>query len=183
MSYLVKPAAPHHIASLPAIERAAAELFTLEDLPQHVRDEGTSLQRFEDAQRNDRLWVAVDSKDKPVGFLLADVVDNTMHITELDVHPEHSRHGLGGTMLLHVLLVAEHHGHRSVTLTTFSHVGWNAPFFGRHGFVEIHASEYGPELSEILAQERARGLPNRIAMRRSVRRADRTRHWTESANS
>ncbi len=173
MSYLVKPAAVHHIAALPAIERAAAAMFSPDDLPPHMLDEQTSLARFTEAQRDDRLWVAVDAADQPVGFLLADVIDDTLHITEMDVHPDHARRGLGATMLRHVLLVAEHHGNHSVTLTTFAHLEWNAPFYRRHGFVDVSDAECGPELAGVLKEERARGLQQRIAMRRSVRRTER----------
>ncbi len=183
MSYIVKPAAPHHIPALSEIERAAATLFTTEDLPELLRNEVIAAQRFEDAQRDDRLWVAVDSADQPVGFLLADVVDDTLHIAEMAVHPEHARRGLGATLLQHMLLVAEHHGHHAVTLTTFSHVAWNAPFYQRQGFVVLGDDECGPELRALLKQEGARGLSHRVAMRRQVRRAERTTHWAERGNS
>lgn len=182
MSYIVKPAAVQHIPALSEIERSAATLFSSSDLPDSVRHELISQQRFEEAQRNDRLWVAVDGANEPVGFLLAEVVDDTLHIAEMAVHPEHSRRGLGATLLRHVLLVAEHHGHHAVTLTTFSNVSWNAPFYQRHGFVLLREEECGPELRALLLQERARGLTDRVSMRRQVRRAERTTHWAERGN-
>ncbi len=183
MSYIVKPAALHHISALSDIEREAATLFSSEDVPESVRSELISVPRFEEAQRSDRLWVAVDGSDRPVGFLMADVVDDTLHIAEMSVHPEHSRRGLGATLLRHVLLVAEHHGHRAVTLTTFSHVPWNGPFYQRQGFETLDEAACGPQLRALLVQERARGLSDRIAMRRQVRRAERTTHWTERGNA
>jgi len=183
MSYIVKPAAPHHVPALSAIEGAAATLFTERDLPEAVRNEPISSARFEDAQCNGRLWVAVNATDQPVGFLMADVVDDTMHIAEMSVHPDHSRRGLGATLLRHVLLVAEHHGHHAVTLTTFSHLAWNAPFYQRQGFVALGEDACGPELSALLAQERERGLQHRVAMRRQVRRTERATHWAERGNA
>ncbi len=180
MSYSVKPAAPRHLATLPEIERAATSIYSPEDLPRDELIETVTPEQFAEAQRNDRLWVATDEQDRPVGFLIADVVDHTLHISEMDVHPDHARRGLGATLLRHVLLEAEQAGHASVTLTTFSHVPWNAPFYRSNGFADIEESKLGPALAERLAQERARGLRNRVAMRRMVRRVERARHWGDA---
>ncbi len=179
MSYTVKPASTRHIAMLPEIERAATAVFPADDLPSAERIEHVTVPQFEEAQRNDRLWVAADEHDEPVGFLIAEIVDGTWHIAEMDVHPDHARRGLGVTLLRHVLFEAEHVGHTAVTLTTFSHLPWNGPFYSRNGFVEITDSECGPELLERLRQERARGLEHRVAMRRAVRRMGRGRHWAD----
>lgn len=183
MSYIVKPAALHHVPALSEIERAAATLFVSEDLPESFRNDQISTARFEEAQRNERLWVAVNATDQPVGFLMAEIVDDTLHVSEMSVHPDHSRRGLGATLLRHVLLVAEHFGHHAVSLTTFSHVPWNAPFYQRQGFVVLPDDECGPGLRALLAQERARGLHHRVAMRRQVRRAERATHWAEHGNT
>jgi hypothetical protein len=55
----------------------------------------------------------------------------------------------------------------SLTLTTFRHVPFNAPFYARRGFAEIPAHEQGPELVAQLADEARRGLDpaRRVAMR------------------
>ncbi len=180
MSYSVKPAAQRHLTALPNIERAATSIYAPEDLPHEALIEMVSSDQFEEAQRNDRLWVATDEQDRPVGFLIADLVDATLHIREMDVHPDHARRGLGATLLRHVLLEAEHAGHTSVTLTTFSHVPWNGPFYRSNGFTEIDAAQLGPGLADRLSQERGRGLRNRVAMRRLVRRAERAKHWGDA---
>ncbi len=180
MSYIVKPAAARHLSALPEIERAATSVFSRDDLPSAGQLQLVSDEEFARAQANDRLWVAVDGQDNPVGFLLAEMLDNTLHITEMDVHPDHARRGLGVTLLRHVLLEAEHRGQTAVTLTTFSHLPWNAPFYGRNGFAELRPDDCGPELRARLANEAERGLNNRVAMRRQVRRVERTRHWGDA---
>jgi len=180
MSYTVKPAAARHLAELPEIERAATAVFPPDDLPSPAQLQMISASEFERAQANDRLWVAVDANDSPVGFLMAELLDDALHITEMDVHPEHARRGLGVTLLRHVLLEAEHRGQTSVTLTTFSHLPWNAPFYQRNGFAELRLDDCGPELRARLANETERGLRNRVAMRRQVRRVGRAPHWGDA---
>ncbi len=180
MSYIVKPAAARHLPDLPGIERAATAVFPPEDLPNAANLQLISPDEFARAQASDRLWVAVDAQDQPVGFLLAEMLDDTLHITEMGVHPEHGRRGLGVTLLRHVLLEAEHRGQTSVTLTTFSHLPWNGPFYGRNGFAELPVNDCGPALRARLANEAERGLKNRIAMRRQVRRVGRTPHWGDA---
>ena len=43
---------------------------------------------------------------------------DTVHLEEIDVHPAHSRRGLGTLLLLHMCRWAALHGYEWVTLTT-----------------------------------------------------------------
>ena len=56
-------------------------------------------------------------------------------------------------------------GLKAITLTTFRHVAWNAPFYARYGFVELSATAIGERLRAMVRAEESRGLPNRCAMR------------------
>jgi ribosomal protein S18 acetylase RimI-like enzyme len=168
MNYVVKPADKRHLKSLPAIERVAAEVFPLEDMPLTLRSEVTSIDVLQDAYRRGLLWVAVDEADVAVGFLLADVVDGHFHIKELDVHPDHQRKGLGTKLLQCAYDTAAERRFQLITLTTFGHLQWNAPFYRRHGFSIMSETHYGEELSAIMAYEKEIGLENRLAMYRKV---------------
>jgi GNAT superfamily N-acetyltransferase len=101
---------------------------------------------------------------QPVGFALVQLVDGNAHLTEMDVHPLHGRKGLGSLLLARVVDWARSQRFRAVTLTTFSHVPWNAPFYQRAGFRVLAPAEVGPKLAEILAEEASRGLRQRVAM-------------------
>ena len=37
-----------------------------------------------------RAWAAVDDHDEPVGFAVADVIDEAAHIEQVSVHPAHA---------------------------------------------------------------------------------------------
>lgn len=167
--YRIALADAEHVPDLPAIERAAAGLFPDEDLPASRRGDTTPVATFRAARAAGRLWVALDASGKPVGFAMARLVDGTAHLQELDVHPEHGRRGLGTRLVGSVTAWARVSGLPSVTLTTFGHLAWNAPFYERLGFRMLSESDLGPELAAILRKEAADGLRRRVAMRREER--------------
>jgi hypothetical protein len=51
-----------------------------------------------------------------------------------------------------------------VTLTPFSRLPWNVPFYAKHGFAAARSLEQLPHSAIALRDERARRLENRIAM-------------------
>jgi GNAT superfamily N-acetyltransferase len=165
-AFRVVPARPHHVEALPAIERAAAHLFSEEDLAPHLRDQCTALEDLALAARERRLWVALDG-DTPIGFALADTLDGLLHLEELDVHPDHARRGIGRRLVETVLSAARADGSPAATLTTFRHLPWNAPFYRSCGFRELDEHQLGPDLKETFEQEVASGLERekRVAMR------------------
>ncbi|WP_404382318.1 GNAT family N-acetyltransferase [Knoellia locipacati] len=74
-----------------------------------------------------------------VGF--AHVLDlaGHWHLEQLVVDPAHGRRGLGAALLDAVCREVASRGGRRVTLRTYADVPWNAPFYVRHGFVELVA--------------------------------------------
>lgn len=164
-------AAPEHVAALPAIEVAAATLFPAEDVPAEMAATPTATPDLVEAQARGRLLVALGGDGAPIGFALMGERDGNAHLVELDVHPEHGRRGVGRALVRAVLEAAAADRHRAVTLTTFVHLPWNAPFYARMGFRVLAESELGPELRATLAREAARGLEpaRRVAMRCDLR--------------
>ncbi len=164
----IRPAHPEELILLPEIERAAAGLFSLDDLPASLRNEFTPVADFERAAHAGRLLVAVDEgRDRPVGFALCSEEAGITHLEEIDVHPDHGRRGLGRALLLAVLDAARVRGSRAVTLTTFRHLPWNAPFYAQHGFRALEGDELDFQLAARLAEEVEEGLDpsKRVAMR------------------
>lgn len=166
MNYTVRLAAPADVAHLPAIERCAASLFSAEDAPAHVREAVTSVAELEQAQSAGRLWVAVDDAATPVGFAYVLPMEQHMHLEELDVHPDHGRRGLGGKLVRAVTDWARAAGYPAVTLTTFAHVPWNAPFYECMGFRRLAESALSHALRAELDWEAGQGLDRakRVAM-------------------
>jgi GNAT superfamily N-acetyltransferase len=121
--------------------------------------------RYLDAGRS---WVAVDGHDRPVAFLVASLVDGNAHVEEVSVDPAHARRGLGAALVDHVAAWARARHLPALTLTTFTEVPWNAPYYERCGFVRLEDDDLGPGLAAIRRAERSRfgAVHVRVAMMR-----------------
>jgi ribosomal protein S18 acetylase RimI-like enzyme len=113
------------------------------------------------------LFAAADA-DRPVGYLLAEVVDDALHVEQVSVLPTYAHQGIGRALIDHAATVAAKEGYPALTLTTFVDVPWNGPYYARLGFTPIATP--GPELQAIRDKEAALGLDRwpRVAMRRST---------------
>lgn len=162
--YRIEAAHPEHLVALPAVERAAAELFPPDILPQDAREETLPLEELAAACKDGRLWVALAPTGQPVGFAIAKPIDDSGFLVELDVHPDHQRQGLGRRLVARVVDWARERSLVSVSLTTFAQVPWNAPFYERLGFRRLTETELPGFLDRKLSEERHRGLRDRVAM-------------------
>jgi GNAT superfamily N-acetyltransferase len=172
--YRVRAALPRDVPALPEIEVQAAARFPDEDLSPAQRAQAMPESAFAVAAQEGRLWVAVEEpRETPVGFAFARVVDGSAHLYEIDVHPEHGRMGLGSQLVECVIDWARDRGDAELSLTTFSHIPWNAPYYARLGFEPLAASEVGPEHKCLLEQEASNGLDpaKRVAMRLRLNRS------------
>ncbi|UGY94718.1 GNAT family N-acetyltransferase [Streptomyces gobiensis] len=149
------------------IERAAGAAFRDLGMEAIADDEPPTLDVLDGYRRAGRLWVAADDlTDRPLACLLAARVDGCTHIEQLSVHPDSARRGIGRALLGHA---AAAEGGRPLTLTTFSEVPWNAPYYERIGFRRLAESELTPGLKKIQAAETELGLHRwpRVCMRRA----------------
>ena len=73
-------------------------------------------------------------------------------------------------LIEHVAQWARQQGSPALTLTTFTEVAWNAPYYQRLGFRPLADAELTPGLRKIRAEEAAHGLDAwpRIGMRREL---------------
>ncbi len=165
-NYTIELAADSHLRAIPAIEQAAAAMFAEVDLPSELRFLVTDKETLIEAQRDERLWVALDEQKNAVGFALARDVGDYAHLEEMDVHPDHGRRGIGSQLLSAVINWARAAGFPGITLITFRHLQWNAPFYERHGFVQLDCEDANGGLRELIREEVEAGLEprNRIAM-------------------
>lgn len=164
--YTIELAAERHVRAIPAIEQAAAAIFSESDLPPEIRFLVTDEETLVEAQRQKRLWAALQYDTKVVGFALARVVGDYAHLEEMDVHPEHGRQGIGSELLDAVIGWAEAGSLPGVTLITFRHLPWNAPFYERNGFVKLDEDSTSGFLHDLIREEAEAGLEprNRVAM-------------------
>ncbi len=164
--YTIGLAAGHHVRAVPAIEQAAAAMFSETDLPVELRYLVTDRELIVEAQRRGRLWAALDGNKKLVGFALVRMVGRFAHLEEMDVHPDHARQGIGTSLLRAVIAWARDGGHSGVTLITFRHLPWNAPFYERNGFVQLADGHGCSYLCDLIGEEAGAGIEarRRVAM-------------------
>lgn len=164
--YTIQLAAEHHVQAIPVIEQAAATIFSEFDLPPHVRLLVTDRKTLIEAQRDKRLWAALDQNNSLVGFALVRIVGGYAHLEEMDVHPDHGRQGIGSQLLAAVISWATAGKFPGITLITFRHLPWNAPFYERHGFIQLDDGNTSNYLRELIREEADAGIEsrNRVAM-------------------
>lgn len=162
-----------HQAELPIlqdIERAAGESFRHIGMPQIAEDEPLPLTVLARYRQADHAWVITNPADTPVGYLIADVVDDNLHVEQVSVHPRYARRGVGRQLLDHLAEQAAATDTPCLTLTTFADVPWNAPYYLRCGFRILTDGELTPGLRTIREREADHGLDRwpRVCMRRDI---------------
>ncbi len=158
------------LSALRELERAAGESFRDIDMDAVANEEPPPLEDLLVFQRDGRAWVATDAADRPVGYLLVDVVDDTAHIEQVSVHPDHARQGLGRQLIETASAWAQGQRLTALNLTTFAEVPWNAPYYTRLGFHVVPEEDLSAGMRRIRDHEAARGLDAwpRVSMSRAV---------------
>lgn len=163
-------ARPAELDRLVAIDDDASTLFASAGLdmqglhaahPFVVREHA----RWVAALAEERLFVACDDDDEPIGFASLGTVAGEAHLGQLSVMRAWMRRGVGGALVAHAR--AWSRGRGALWLTTYAHVPWNRPYYERRGFVTVPVDDCPDEIREILAEER-HALPapeQRVAMR------------------
>jgi len=139
-------------------------------LPEIAEDEPLPLEELARYRQANRAWVAADDADVPAAYLIADIVDGSVHIEQVSVHPRAARRGIGRMLLERAAAYAAARGIRALTLTTFAEVPWNAPYYVRCGFRVLDDSELSPGMRAVRDREIAHGLHRwpRVYMRRDL---------------
>lgn len=140
---------------LPAIEHCAAQAFrAIEGLGWLADAASISVECHRQWIALSTCWVVVDTHDQLQGFLSAERFGDDLHIHEVSVAQPLQGQGWGRRLVDTAIHHARAQQLRAVTLTTFKHVPWNAPFYRRLGF-EPHAHQ---RLENTLADEYAQGF-------------------------
>lgn len=122
-----------------------------------------------------RSWVAVDDQNRPVGYVVVDVVDSAAHIEQISVDPDHQGRGLCRALIEEVERWAAASGLTAITLTTFDKVPWNRPLYEHLGFAVVDEIDLQPGLRQVRQAEARHGLDPtiRVCMQRDVDRPQR----------
>jgi ribosomal protein S18 acetylase RimI-like enzyme len=105
-----------------------------------------------------------------IGFVVFRPLEGAAYIEEVDVLPAHAGRRIGAALLDEAARRAAVRGLDALTLSTFRHVPWNAPYYRRLGFRELAEAALTPGLRAVRADNIARGLDEtqRCFMRRPI---------------
>ncbi len=171
---MIRAARPADAERLRAIERAAGARFRDVGMPHIADDEPMSAETLVAYADAGRAWVAADSGDVAVGYIVVDITDRCAHVEQVSVHPDHQGQGLSRQLLDEVERWASRNRLPAITLTTFSEVPWNRPLYEHLGFRVVGEDELTPGLRALRDTEAEHGLNpvGRVCMRRVVNRLD-----------
>lgn len=166
---MIREAREADLLRLQEIERAAGRVFADIGMQAIADDEPLPLEMLRGYQQDGRAWVYVDG-EVPAAYLIADVVDGNAHVEQVSVDPAYARRGIGRALLEHAAEWARGRGAVALTLTTFTEVEWNGPYYERCGFRVLADDELTPGLIAIRQAEAAHGLDRwpRACMRREL---------------
>jgi len=167
---VIRAAAAGDIAAMRDIEVAAGRAFAGVGMDAVAGDEALPAEELLGYQRDGRAWVAVDADDRPVAYVITDLVDGNGHVEQVSVDPAYGGRGIGASLVEQVAAWARERGAPALTLTTFAEVVWNAPYYERLGFRRLADAELTPGLRRIRAVEAEHGLDRwpRLGMRRDL---------------
>ena len=166
--YALQEAGEEDLPSLAHIERSVAGLFPPGSIPDHIRSDALPMHLLREGLVAGTLWVVRSDSGTIAGYALLRIIENIALLAQIDVLPEYGRKGLGTALTLHAADAAAEREHSSLYLTTFRNIPWNAPFYSKLGFVPLTPSEAPPVMRNILSEELAAGLEDRVIMRRSL---------------
>jgi GNAT superfamily N-acetyltransferase len=155
---MIREARAKDLPKMRDIEVAAGEAFRTIGMGAIADEAPPSLEALAVYQQNARAWVATDSGDEAVAYILVDVVGPFAHIEQVTVHPLYARQALGRRLIEEAALWAAARGLKGMTLTTFERVPWNAPYYARLGFQPVPEYQWSDGLRQIVQSERSHGL-------------------------
>ncbi|MFK8332988.1 GNAT family N-acetyltransferase [Pseudomonas sp. BJa5] len=150
---------------LPAVEHSAAQVFACHPGLQWIA-EGSVISCAEHLAfiASNQEWVVVDLQDQPQGFICTEAMGHNLHIVELSVAQAYQGLGYGRQLIAAVCDWAGTQGFNALTLTTFTDVPWNAPFYARLGFRRLADADLDGALAQLLEVEVAEHSSARCAM-------------------
>ena len=166
----IRPVEPDQLEMLRNIERSAGQSFVEIGMPEIAADAPPALSDLRRSCDAGLAWAAVSPEGHPVAYLVAEPVDGSLHIEQVSVHSDYARRGIGRALIEHAAVEAVSRGIRSLTLTSFADVPWNAPYYATCGFRVLEEREWTPGLRAIRAGEAALGFDRwpRVCMRRDL---------------
>ena len=158
------------IPTLMDIEQDASILFAGTAHASEIEAGGLPSSRFKSAIDQRLVWAVSMPKGNPVGFGMVLLLESGAHLHEISVRSSCTGKGIGSRLLEHICDVLASRGHDTLTLSTFSDVPWNEPFYASRRFHRLDAACL-PEALQAIRRHEARGglnMDQRVLMRRRL---------------
>jgi ribosomal protein S18 acetylase RimI-like enzyme len=149
----IRPATVADVGRLVDVEIEAGQLFHGVGMPE-VAEDVPDRGELRAAIEAGRVWVTHVGAEV-VGYISAEVLDGNAHVAQVSVVPEHGGRRIGAAMVGFVEAWGRAARRPATTLTTFSDVPWNGPYYRRLGYHVLASSDIGPELARTIAREAA----------------------------
>ena len=169
--HAVRPARARDLPLIAAIEDSGIGMF--EEALGDLTGDALASPAPSGAERAAEPGFLLVAGDPAIGFAHVVDMESHAHLAQISVHPDHGRRGTGAALLEAAAERAALKGHGSITLTTYADLPWNAPFYARHGFVELAEGDPRTAAQRAISEEEERlGLEKhgrRVWMRRTLR--------------
>ena len=165
--YRIRMMEPGEARSLLAISRAGDALLIAAGRTELEAIPPVALGDFVRFLLAHEVFVAVEKRTgEPVGFAAARDRVDLYWLSEMAVHPDHGRKGIGAALLHAVTERARWFFHRALGLTTYVDIAFNRPFYEHHGFMTVPRKDVHGMLEERLVDETPPGaaVEDRVLM-------------------
>lgn len=151
------------------IERAAGELFRGLGMDAVANDPLPDRRLLRRRVSQDQLFVST-AANHIVGYAMVVRTDGNVHLDQVSIDPLFARRRIGARLVEYCVEWAQLRGAHQVSVFTFAHVPWNAPYYLRLGFIRQEVSELGPDLTRLWLQESDVDKPawDRVALVRPI---------------
>ncbi len=116
------------------------------------------------------VTLVAEIHDQAAGFVMLWPVDGRAHITEVSVARVVQKRGIGRALVEAAEEWTRNEGFSEITLTTFSDVSWNAPYYHSLGYSVFTPGKAHKELADVQAEEMKSGfnVKPRVAMKKTL---------------
>ncbi|WP_299999841.1 GNAT family N-acetyltransferase [uncultured Cedecea sp.] len=153
------------IPALQALEAAAAQRFlAIPELAMLASDGVTDTQAHIISMTQNLAWLVEDADGVILGFCYAQRLSASLYLAEISSHPTARGLGVGRMLVTHVRKMAAEYGMPGVTLTTYTDIPWNGPWYQQQGFTVLNPLSLSDELMSIVRQQEALALLPRCVM-------------------
>ena len=138
------------------VEKAAASIYPKGHIPADQEGQTFPSNELHKALNNELLFCA-EVENKIVGFAACHPYKKCLHLDEISVRPNYGQQGIGSALVKEVIKKSLTLSLKGISLTTFSDIPWNAPFYEKLGFEILEENNIPRHVQTMLNEERRIG--------------------------